>query len=482
MPNQTAYDAVVVGSGPNGLAAAITFARAGLSVALIEGADTIGGGMRSDELTLPGFTHDICSAVFPLSLASPFLKTVPLADHGLEWVQPPIPLAHPLDDGTAVLAYRSVEETAANLGPDAGAYRRLMSTPSGWAELVHEVLGPLRVPPRYLLALAQFGLLALRPARSIAHTFFSGERARALFAGSAAHAIMPLERPPTGAFGLLITRAAHEVGWPIPRGGAQRLADALASYLASLGGEIITGWLVESINELPPARAVLFDVAPRQLLRIAGRRFTPLYRHQLERFRHGPGVFKVDFALSGPIPWQAAGCAQAGTLHLGGTLDEIATGEAAIWRGEHPEKPFVLLSQPSLFDPARAPDGQHTVWAYCHVPHGSTVDMSRPVEAQIERFAPGFHDLVLARSARTALDMERYNPNCIGGDISGGVMDLRQLFSRPALRLRPYSTPAGAIYLCSASTPPGGGVHGMCGFYAARAALRDVFSLRLPGV
>ncbi len=477
MAGRTVYDAVVVGSGPNGLAAAITLAQAGHSVLVIEGADTIGGGVRSAELTLSGFTHDVCAAVFPMSLLSPFLRSLPLAEHGLTWIQPPVPLAHPLDDGTAVLVQRSVDETAACLGPDGGAYRRLMGPlVARWQKVTHEVLGPLRLPPRYPFVLARFGLLAVRPAYGFARYAFGGERARALFAGMAAHAIMPLERLTTAAYGLLTGGGAHAVGWPFPQGGAQQLTRALASYLAALGGEIETGRWIESMDDLPPSRAVLFDVTPRQLLAVAGERFTALYRRQLERFRYGPGVFKVDFALSSPVPWRAEGCDRAGTLHLGGTLDEIAASERSVWQGKHADRPYVLVAQPSRFDDTRAPDGRHTLWAYCHVPNGSTVDMTPAIEAQIERFAPGFRDLILARHTRNAVEMEQYNPNYIGGDIVGGAMDLPQLFTRPAIRLRPYATPAAGVYLCSSSTPPGGGVHGMCGHFAARAALRDIFS------
>lgn len=467
------YDAVVVGSGPNGLAAAITLARAGRSVIVLEAKDTIGGGTRSAELTLPGFVHDICSAVHPLAVGSPFFRTLPLADHGLEWIDPPAALAHPFGDGTAVVVERSIDTTSQTLGGDAAAYRRLM-TPLArdWDQLAHEFLGPLRFP-RYPITMARFGVLALWPAKTLAKILFRGERARAVFGGMACHSIMPLEHLTTAAFGLVLGTLAHAVGWPIPRGGSQAIADALASYLRSLGSEIVTGHPVECIDELPAHRAVLFDVTPRQLVMIAGDRLPDEYRRKLQGYRYGPGVFKMDFALDGPIPWKAKECARASTVHIGGTLEEIASAEGAVGRGEHPDRPFVLVAQSSLFDPTRAPHGKHTVWAYCHVPNGSTIDMSDRIEAQIEHFAPGFRDRILARSVRTAIDMERYNPNYIGGDINGGVQDVRQLFTRPVARINPYSTPAKSIYICSSSTPPGGGVHGMCGYFAAQAVLQN---------
>jgi phytoene dehydrogenase-like protein len=471
-----AYDAVIVGAGPNGLAAAITLARASRSVLVLEAKDTVGGGCRSAELTLPGFIHDVCSAIHPLGLASPFMRGLPLEEHGLEWVQPSAPLAHPLDDGTAVVIERSVAATAtaANLGRDARAYRALMGPlVRDWPKIGLNLLGPLRFP-RHPIALARFGLKALLPASLLAGMVFREERARAVFAGMAAHSMLPLDRAPTASFGLVLGALAHLVGWPVARGGSQQIAGAMASYLRSLGGEIAVGQRVESMEDIPRARSILFDLTPRQIVQIAGERLPGVYRRQLGRYRYGPGVFKVDYALDGPVPWEAAECLRASTVHLGGTLEEIAAAERAVWRGEHPEKPFVLLAQQSLFDTTRAPKGKHTVWAYCHVPHGSTFDMTERIEAQIERFAPGFGDRVLARHAMAAAEMQRYNPNYIGGDINGGVQDLRQLFTRPAISLVPYRTPAAGIYICSSSTPPGGGVHGMCGYHAARAALRDL--------
>lgn len=466
------YDAVVVGAGPNGLAAAVELARNGSSVAVLEANDTIGGGARSAELTLPGFVHDLGSAIHPMGLASPFFRELPLEEHGLEWIQPPAPLAHPFDGGTAAVLERSIEATGDTLGPDATAYRKLVEpVVADWDRLSGALLGPPR-PPRHPLALARFGLKAIRSARGLAESTFETEKARGMFAGLAAHSILPLEQRATASFGLVFATIGHAVGWPLPKGSAQKIADALASYLHSLGGEVFTGVRVRSMNDVPRARAVLFDVTPRQLLEIAGEHFTERYRGALARYRYGPGVFKVDYALDGPIPWRATECARAGTVHLGGTLDEIAAGEAAVWQGKHPERPFVLLAQQSLFDATRAPEGKHTVWAYCHVPHGSEFDMTERIEAQIERFAPGFRDRILAKNTTGPAELEKQNANLVGGDIGGGVADLRQLVARPALRPNPYSTPTRGLYICSSSTPPGAGVHGLCGYFAARAALR----------
>jgi len=472
MSHRPTHDAVVVGAGPNGLAAAITLARAGRSVLVVEGKETIGGGTRSAELTLPGFVHDLCAAIHPLGVASPFFRGLPLAGYGLEWVFPPAAIAHPLDDGSVILVQRSVAATAAQLGGDAAAYRRLMGPlAADWRNVLEEMLGPLRFP-RHPVSMVRFGLPALLPAATLAKMLFRGERARAVFAGMAVHAMLPLEWPATAAFGLMLGILAHAVGWPMARGGSQHIADALAAHLRSLGGKILTDRPIEHFDDLPPARAILFDVTPRQLEKIAGDRLPAPYRRKLRGYRYGPGVFKVDYALDSPVPWRAAECLQAGTVHLGGTLDEIAASERAVWRGEHPERPYVLFVQQSPFDPTRAPAGKHTAWAYCHVPHGSTVDMTGRIEAQIERFAPGFRERILARSTRTAAEMVAYNPNYIGGDINGGVQDLRQLYTRPVASLNPYATPASGIFLCSSSTPPGGGVHGMCGYFAAQAALK----------
>jgi len=468
------YDAAVVGAGPNGLAAAVHLARSGSSVLVLEREETVGGGSRSAELTVPGFVHDVCSAVHPFAAASPFFRELPLGDHGLELIHPPAPLAHPLDGGTAVIVRRSVQETAAGLGDDGAAYARLM-TPfvERFDDLAEQVMGPLR-PPRHPVLMARFGLHAVRSARALAEGAFGGERARALFAGLAAHSLLALERPLTGALGMVLGTSAHAVGWPVARGGSQRIVDALASLLASLGGGVETGVDVRSMDDLPPARAYLFDVVPANLERIAGDRLPSSYRDRLRKFRHGPGIFKVDLALDGPVPWSAPECAEAGTVHLGGTLDEVAASEAAVADGEHPERPFVLLAQQSVADDSRAPAGKHAVWAYCHVPNGSTIDMTDRIEAQIERFAPGFRELVLGRHAMGPADLERYNPNYPGGDISGGASGGLQLFARPVVSVVPYSTPGKGIFLCSSSTPPGAGVHGMCGFHAAEAALRSL--------
>ncbi len=469
------YDAIVVGSGPNGLAAAVTLARAGYAVAVVEARETIGGGCRSAELTLPGFIHDVCSAVHPLGIGSPFFRTLPLDQYGLEWVHPAAPLAHPFDDGTAAVLERSVEATAATLGCDAGAYQHLVSPlVSNWEALAESILGPLRFP-QHPFVLARFGLQAIRSARGLAEEVFRGERARALFAGLAGHSLLPLERPPSAAFGLVLGVLGHTAGWPFPRGGSQKIVEALAGYLRSLGGKIVTGVEVESLETLPPARVILCDVTPRQLRRIAHRQLSPRYQRRLQRYRYGPGVCKVDYALDGPIPWKAPECARAGTVHLGGTLEEIAEGERAVWQGVHHDRPFVLVAQQSLFDPSRAPVGKHTVWAYCHVPHGSTRDVSESITAQIERFAPGFRARILAKHVFTAAELETYNANYVGGDINGGVQDLWQLFTRPVFRLIPYATPTRELYLCSSSTPPGGGVHGLCGYFAAQAALHRAF-------
>lgn len=472
MANKRSWDAIVIGSGPNGLAAAIVLARARRSVLLLEAEETVGGGARSAALTLPGFVHDVCSAVHPLAVASPFFRTLPLAAHGLEWVYPPAPLAHPLDDGTAVVLERSIEATGETLGQDAVAYRKLMAPfVTNWERLKTDLLGPLRWP-HHPLVLARFGLRALRPARSLAEDWFVGEPARALFAGLSAHSMLPLEQRPSAAFGLVLGISGHAVGWPIPRGGAQKITDALVSYFRSLGGVIKTDTRVDSLDTLPSAKAILCAVTPRQLLRIAGHRLPTSYRRKLERYRYGVAAYKVDWALDGPIPWAAKVCGRAATVHLGGTLTEISAAERAPWQGTPADQPFVLLTQPSLFDPTRATTGKHTAWAYCHVPNGSTVNMVERIETQIERFAPGFRARVLARSVLPPLELERRNANLIGGDINGGAQDLRQLFVRPTLR--PYTIPTRGLYLCSSSTPPGGGVHGMCGYFAACSALRDI--------
>src|SRR5918997_1129022 len=466
------YDAVVVGSGPNGLAAAIELARNGRRVAVLEGRSTIGGGMRSAEITLPGFVHDLGSAIHPLGYASPFFRSLPLEKHGLEWVHPDVPLAHPFDGGEAAVLERSLEATAAGLGPDAAAYRGLMGPGSADASKIAGFFVGKPSLIRHPFALAFSGLRALGDAEGLATSVFEGEKAKGLFAGNAAHSFLPLDQPPSAMFGLLLGTLGHAFGWPFPRGGSQSLANALASYLRSMGGEIFTNAPVSTVEDVPRTRTVLLDVTPRQLHDIAGEHFTDDYNKALQRYRYGPGVFKVDFALDGPIPWQAQECLRAGTVHLGGTLEEISAGEAAVAGGTHPRRPWILLAQQSLFDGTRAPAGKHTVWAYCHVPNGSTFDMSGRIEAQIERFAPGFGERILARKFSGPAELEGQNANLVSGDVAGGYMDLRQLLARPMIRPNPYSTPARGLYICSSSTPPGGSVHGLCGFLAARTVLR----------
>ncbi len=467
--------AVVVGSGPNGRAAAVALARAGWEVEVRESAREIGGATRTLPLTLPGFLHDHCSGIHPLAAASPFFRTLPLAEHGLRLIDPPVACAHPFDDGTAALLVRSVGDTAGTLGPDGRAWRGLFDPlAAGFEALMAETLGAVLHVPRRPLLLARFGLSALLPARTLALGRFRGPRARALFAGIAAHAMRPLEASPTAAFGLVLAAAAHAVGWPFPAGGARRIADALASLLASSGGRIATSSHVASLAGLPPAQAVLLDLTPRQVLAISGDRLPAGYRRALARFRYGPGAFKADYALSAPIPWRARECARAGTVHLGGTLDEIAAAAQAVAAGRPPDRPFVIVAQHTLFDASRAPPGRHTAWACCQVPHGFAGDAAAALEAQIERFAPGFRDVVLARSVRGPPALERDDPNLVGGDVGGGEVSLRQVVFRPAARVVPWATPVPGLLLCSSSTPPGGGVHGMCGYLAARAALREV--------
>ena len=471
---KTDYDAIVVGSGPNGLTAAITLQQKGLSVLIVEAKNTIGGGLRSAELTIPGFQHDICSAIHPLAVASPFFSSLPLHEHGLTFIQPKIAVAHPLDDGKSAVLSNSVEETAGLLGSDKNSYLKLIEPiTKQWDALLPELLAPLHFP-KDPVNFAKFGLKALQPATWIANKFESRE-AKALWAGMAAHSIQPLSNLTTSAIGLVLMTAAHKQGWPIPKGGSQSLANALASYFMSIGGEIKTDFLVKSLDQLPSTKAILFDITPRQLLEIAGHRFSNIYKWQLEKYRYGMGVFKVDWALDGKIPFTSEQARDAGTLHLGNTFAEIAASELATSKGKHPEKPFVLLAQQSIFDDTRSPKGKHVVWGYCHVPNGSTKDMTDVIEKQVERFAPNFKERILARHTFNTVQLEEYNPNYIGGDINGGIIDLGQLFTRPALRYSPYRTSEKGLYLCSSSTPPGGGVHGMCGFHAAQRAWKDIF-------
>ncbi|HEV3413799.1 MAG TPA: NAD(P)/FAD-dependent oxidoreductase [Puia sp.] len=472
----TDYDAVVVGSGPNGLAAAILLQQKGLSVLVLEGKSTIGGGLRSAELTLPGYLHDICSAVHPLAAGSPFFQTLPLAEHGLEFIYPPVAAAHPLEGDVAAMLIGTVEETAEKLGGDADVYRGLVGpVVRDWGDLAPVLLGPLHFPKNPLM-LARFGLKGLPSAASLAQRFRTRE-ARAMVAGMAAHGMLPLTNCATAAIVLVFLATGHTKGWPIPRGGSMSIAGALAGYFLSLGGKIETGVPVRSMAQLPSSRCVLLDMTPRQLLQLGGHRWSSLYRWQLERYRYGMGVFKIDWALAEPIPFLAEGCRQAGTVHIGGDFEEIAASEAMTARGMIAERPFVLLAQPSIFDPSRAPEGMHTAWAYCHVPNGSREDMTGRIERQVERMAPGFRERVLARHVYDTAQMEEYNPNYVGGDINGGMMDIRQFFTRPALRWSPYRTSEKGIYICSSSTPPGGGVHGMCGYHAARRALKDMFGI-----
>ncbi|RFS19618.1 NAD(P)/FAD-dependent oxidoreductase [Chitinophaga silvatica] len=469
----TEFDVIVVGAGPNGLAAGITLQQAGIKVLILEAESTIGGGTRTRELTLPGFYHDVCSAVHPMAMGSPFLSKLPLQDYGLKFVWSAYEAAHPLDNGTAAFLARSVEETAAALGEDGVSYTKLIKpVADNWNAIAEDALGPFSIP-KHPLVMARFGLNGLRSADAVAKRFKT-PAAKALWAGMAAHSIQPLTNLASAAIGMVLSAAGHRFGWPVPVGGSQAITDAMAAYFKHLGGEIQTDFRVTSLDQLPPHKAVAFDLTPKQILKIAGDKFSPNYRKQLSQYRYGPGVFKIDYALDGPIPFTAKECRSAATVHLGGTYEEIALSEQLAASGKHSDAPFVLLAQQSIVD-KRAPDGKHTAWAYCHVPNGSDVDMTDIIEKQIERFAPGFRDLILAKHTLNAQQMEAYNPNYVGGDINGGISDLRQLYTRPTLSLSPYQTAGRNIYICSSATPPGGGVHGLCGYHAAKAMIKDIF-------
>lgn len=473
IPYRESYDAVVVGAGPNGLAAAITLSNKFKSVLLVEAGETIGGGVRSAEFTLPHFIHDICAAVHPLAIASPFFRRLDLHQYGLSWIQPEIPLAHPFEDGSAVYLHRSLETTADSMGVDGKAYRDLL-TPfvENHEKLLSDILAPLHFPANPLL-MARFAMKALGSAKNLTYKKFRTEQARALFAGMAAHAMIPLDKPATAAFGIILATLAHAVGWPIIKGGSQKLADALADTFRQNGGEIITGKTITSLKELPKAKFYFLDVTPHQLLNIAGFELSKSYRKKLSRFRYGPGVCKVDWALKEPIPWKADICRKAGTVHLGNSFEEIDASIRHAGMGRVYFSPYIVLAQQSLFDPSRAPEGRQTAWAYCHVPHGSAENVADLMENKIERYAPGFREIILAKSCMTAVDMERHNPNYVGGDINGGLQDLCQLYTRPVLSIFPYRTSKKNIYICSSSTPPGGGVHGMSGYHAAHDVFKE---------
>jgi phytoene dehydrogenase-like protein len=473
MVNKSDYDALIIGSGPNGLSAAIALAQKGLSVKVYESADTVGGGTRTKELTLPGFHHDVCSAIHPMAVGSPFWKKLPLEQYGLKWIHPTYPLAHPLDDAPAAVLHKSLDETAAGLHQDGEAYKQLFQLfVDQWDDLGPELLSPLQRFPAHPLLLAKFGLKALQPAQGLAEHRFSTEQARSLFAGLAAHSTLPLDKISTSAIGLVLGIIGHKIGWPMPKGGSHQITKVLAAHLEQLGGEIETNAEIVTLRELPRSQIILFGNTPKQILRIAEKELPASYAKKLRSFKYGAGVYKMDIALGEPIPWLDDRCGQAGTVHLGGTLQEIARSERTIAKGGHPDRPYVLLSQQSMFDESRAPEGKHTAWAYCHVPNGSTRDMSNPILGQIERFAPGFKDCILDYHVMNTRAIERYNANYIGGDINGGKQDITQLFTRPAGLLDPYHIPGTSMFICSSSTPPGGGVHGMCGYNAGQSALR----------
>ncbi|MDR9418798.1 phytoene desaturase family protein [Gracilimonas sp.] len=478
MPDpKTEYDAVVVGSGPNGLSAAVRLAQEGLKVVVLEAKSTIGGGTRTQELTEPGFLHDVCSAVHPTAASSPFFKTLGLENFGLEYIYPEIPYAHPLDDGEAAIAYKSLEQTIAHLGEDGKAYQKVFTEfVEHWEYLAEDIFGTLRIPKHPLL-MARFGWYGLFSGQQFTDIHFQSEKAKALFAGCAAHSIIPLNKAFTASFGLVLGSSAHALGWPVAKEGSSAITDALAKLFTSLGGSIVTDHEVNDLNDIPSSKTVLFDLTPQQINNIAGDKLPNKYRNRFKNYQYGPGTFKIDWALSEPVPWQNEACRKAGTLHLGGTFKEIAASEEDAWNGDHSENPYVLVSQPSLFDETRAPKSKHTLWAYCHVPNGSTKDMTSVIEAQIERFAPGFKDTIISKHTFNSSEMQAYNSNYIGGDINGGAQIAKQLFGRPVLKWDPYKIPVKGMYICSSSTPPGGGVHGMCGFHAAQSLLRNEFGI-----
>ena len=469
------YDAVVVGSGPNGLAAAILLQQKGLSVLLMEAKSSVGGGLRSAELTLPGFIHDVCSAVHPLAVSSPFFSTLPLNNFGLKYIFPPVFAAHPFDDGTAAALVHSISETSQTLNNDAEFYSRFMNgLVKDWPLISELILGPFTFP-KHPIAAAKFAYSALSSSAYFAEKHLHNKQSRGFWAGMSAHSMQSFTNASTSAFAILLLLLGHLKGWPIIKGGSQKLADALAAYFVSLGGKIEMNTEIKSLQQLPSSHAVLFDVTPAQLLKIAGHKFSSLYQHQLKKYRYGMGVYKIDWALDAPVPFTNEQCRKAGTVHLGNTFEEIALSEKLVSENKHPEKPFVLFVQPGLLDDTRAPANKHTAWAYCHVPNGSSENMTNKIEQQVERFAPGFKECILARHVMNTTELETYNANYIGGDINGGVQDIRQIFTRPALRFSPYKTSAKGIYICSSSTPPGGGVHGMCGYHAAKRVLKDIF-------
>lgn len=477
---KTKYDAIVIGSGPNGFAAAITLQRAGLSVLLIEGKEILGGGVRSGELTLPGFIHDICSAVYPLGEDSPVFKPLHLEEFGLEYLQPKYAIAHPFDDGSSVAISSSIDETADQLGKDADKYQQIFSPlVKAWPSIRSAFVGPLHWSA-YSKVKAKFAVEAITSASFFAKHKFDTHQAQALFAGMAAHSILPLNSPTSSSIALVLNTVAHINSWPLPKGGSQQITNALAAFFKKSGGEIQTGNVVTSLEQLPPSKLILLDVTPSQLLSIAGDQFSRLYKWQLQNYKYGAGIFKIDWALSQPVPFINDKCKKAATIHIGGSFEEIYTSEHVISKNRISENPFVLFVQPGVVDASRAPEGKQTAWAYCHVPNGSTKDISEIIEKQVERFAPGFRDCILARHTMNTEDVQAYNPNYIGGDINGGAATIGQLFTRPVLRLSPYRTSAKGMYVCSSSTPPGGGVHGVCGYYAARRALKDEFNIRLP--